>query len=453
MFLLYSILLTVGFILMLPLFLLRREKYAAGFWQRFGYIPELRQNDNSIIWIHCVSVGETNAAVPLIKALKEEYPDFRIVISTTTKTGQELAQKLFAEIADLVFYFPFDWKFTVRRALNRIKPNVVLLMETEIWFNFLREAKKDRTYIFIVNGRLSEKSSDRYQKIRKTMSRVLRFVDLALMQTNSDAQRLLRLGINANKVRVTGNIKYDQSPIENTGVFVSYFSERFDISPKNPLIVAASTHAPEERWILEAFKKVYKTREGKLPRLLLAPRHPERFDEVAELVKKSGLKLVRRSSPLNLEDVSADVILLDSIGELRQVFALAEIVFVGGSLIPHGGQNILEPAIAKKAIVTGFYTMNFAEIVKTFEQNEAVIRLPELSENEISEKLAGVFSELLQSDERRREIAGNAFKMLEKNRGATEKTMKFLRPVLQVQTTKSFDSNKPSNTIKSEIPV
>jgi 3-deoxy-D-manno-octulosonic-acid transferase len=327
-------------------------------------------------------------------------------------------------------------------------------METEIWFNFLREAKRDRTYIFIVNGRLSEKSSDRYQKIRKTMSRVLRFVDLALMQTNSDAQRLLRLGINANKVRVTGNIKYDQSPVENNSVFVSYFSERFDIQKKNPLIVAASTHAPEERWILEAFKKVYKTREGNLPRLLIAPRHPERFDEVAELIKKSGLKLVRRSNPLNLEDVSADVILLDSIGELRQVFSLAEIVFVGGSLIPHGGQNILEPAVAKKAIVTGFYTMNFDEIVKTFEKNEAVARLPELDENEIPEKLAGVFTELLRSEEKRLKLAENAFKMLEKNRGATGKTMKFMRPILQVQATKNFASDKPANIVeKSEIPV
>ena len=193
------------------------------------------------------------------------------------------------------------------------------------------------------------------------------------MQTNADAQRLLRLGINAHKVKVTGNIKFDQQQIPQESIFLSYFSERFDISAENPLIIAASTHAPEEKWILEAFKKVYKNRTENLPRLLLAPRHPERFDEVAELVGKSGLKLVRRSSPLKLEDISADVILLDSIGELRQVFALAEIVFVGGSLIPHGGQNILEPAIAGKAIVTGFYTMNFAEIVKTFEQNEAVI--------------------------------------------------------------------------------
>ena len=282
-------------------------------------------------------------------------------------------------------------------------------METEIWFNFIREAKKNGTQIFIVNGRISEKSADRYFKIRKIMSRVLHYVDFALMQTNADAQRLLRLGINAHKVKVTGNIKFDQQPIPQESIFLSYFSERFDISPENPLIVAASTHAPEEKWILEAFKEVYKNRTENLPRLLLAPRHPERFDEVAEIIRKSGLKLVRRSSPLRLEDVSADVILLDSIGELRQVFALAEIVFVGGSLIPHGGQNILEPAIAGKAVVTGFYTMNFAEIIKTFEQNEAVIRLPKLKENEIPDKTSRSFRRICC---KRKKNAGNSPTML-----------------------------------------
>lgn len=450
MFALYSILLTIGFILMLPLLFLRKNKYAAGFWQRFGYFPALRQTENSVIWIHCVSVGETNAAVPLVTAIQKEFPDYQIVISTVTRTGQELAHKLFYEQATLIFYFPFDWKFTVRRALRKIKPNVVLIMETEIWFNFIPETKKSGAQIFIVNGRLSEKSADRYLKIRKMMSRVLHYVDQALMQTNADAQRILRLGINPHKVKVTGNIKFDQLPIQEESIFLSYFSERFDITPENPLIVAASTHAPEEKWILEAFKTVYKDRTVNLPRLLLAPRHPERFDEVAETVRKSGLKLVRRSSPLMLDDVSADVILLDSIGELRQVFSLAEIVFVGGSLIPHGGQNILEPAIAGKAIITGFYTMNFAEIIETFEQNEAVIHLPLLNGNEIPVKLAEVFFDLLQTEEKRRKLAANALEMMEKNRGATERTMKFLSPNLKVQSGKIIVSDQSEEIVGLE---
>lgn len=453
MFVFYSFVLTVGFILMLPLFYLQREKYAAGFRQRFGHFPELKQNGKPVVWIHCVSVGETNAAVPLVSEIKKEYPDYQIVVSTVTKTGQELAHKLFKDQANHIFYFPFDWRFTVRRALDKIKPSVVLIMETELWFNFIREAAHRNIRIFLVNGRISEKSATRYMKIPKMMRRVLRYIDLALMQTNSDAQRLLRLGISANKVRVTGNIKYDQPAIESENEFTNSFKKRFDISPEKPIIVAASTHAPEEKLILEAFIKTRAGREENKPRLLLVPRHPERFDEVAALVQSKKLNLVRRSGLSALNDNEADVILLDSIGELRQTFPLAEIVFVGGSLIPHGGQNILEPASAKKAIVTGFYTMNFAEIVDQFEKNEAVIRLPELEENEVAEKLANVFSELLDDESKRQKLAENAFRMMEKSRGATEKTMKLLEPVLNIQVRKFVVTDSTDNSKELEISV
>lgn len=452
MFALYSFLLTVGFVLMMPLFFLRREKYASGFRQRFGKIPELKRNGKPVIWIHCVSVGETNAAVPLVNEIKKEYPDYQIVVSTITKTGQELAQKLFKDQAALVFYFPFDWKFTVRRALEKIRPNIVLIIETELWFNFLRVTARRTIPVFLVNGRISEKSASRYMKIPKTMKRVLRYIDHALMQTNADAKRLLQLGINPNKVRVTGNIKYDQPTVKNNSLFLEYFGERFDFTPNRPLIIAASTHAPEEKWILEAFKKVRANRTEIKPRLLLVPRHPQRFDDVAALVKNTKLNFVRRSNPLDLDDIFADVILLDSIGELRQFYAFADIVFVGGSLIPHGGQNILEPALAQKAIVTGFYTMNFAEIVDTFEKNEAVIRLPELKENEVVEALANVFDELLNDESLRQRFARNAFQMMEKNRGATERTMRFLDSMLTIQLGK-LNSESAEDTAKTELAI
>lgn len=453
MFALYSFLFTVVFILMLPLFFLRRNKYAAGFRQRFGKIPELKRNGKPVVWIHCVSVGETNAAVPLVSEIKKEYPDYQIVISTVTKTGQELAQKLFRDQANLVFYFPFDWKFTVRRALEKIRPNIVLIMETEIWFNFLRVTARRDIPVFLVNGRISEKSASRYMKIPKIMRRVLRYINHALMQTNADAKRLLQLGINPNKIRVTGNIKYDQPAAPIGSFFLDYFGERFGFSPENPLIIAASTHAPEEKWILEAFKKLRQNRAENKPRLLLVPRHPERFDEVAALVQNTGLNFIRRSKPLDLDDNLADVILLDSIGELRKLFPFAEIVFVGGSLIPHGGQNILEPASARKAIVTGFYTTNFAEIVDQFEKNGAVIRLPELKENEIVETLAGVLDELLSDKILRHRFAQNAFQVVAKNRGATQKTMKFLEPILKIQLGKLNVGDSPENSAKPEIPI
>ena len=229
MFFLYSILLTIGFILFLPLVVLRRGKYAAGFWQRLGRLPDLETGDGrKIVWLHCVSVGETNAARPLVKEILENFPEYKIVVSTTTKTGQELAKQVFKDQAALVFYFPFDWKFTVRRALRHIKPSVVLLMETELWFNFLRQANKSGARIAIVNGRLSEKSFSRYSYIKKAMRRVLHYIDLALMQGRADAKRLIELGIRSSKVKITGNVKFDQTYEENE--LTEYFRARFAIS-------------------------------------------------------------------------------------------------------------------------------------------------------------------------------------------------------------------------------
>ncbi len=429
MFFLYSFLLTVGFILLLPRFLFQK-KYATGLRQRFGKLPEFIQNDQPVMWLHCVSVGETNAARPLVKELKQNFPEHRLVVSTTTRTGQKLAKEVFEKDAELVFYFPFDWKFTVHRVLKKINPSVVLIMETEIWFNFVREAHKSGVKVFIVNGRLSEKSVNRYGWIPNTMRRVLHHIDLALMQTSLDAKRLLGLGSRNTKVKVTGNIKFDQPFEEFESDLTREFRTRFAISKDAPLIIAASTHAPEERLILQAFKETWKNSSVNLPRLMLAPRHPERFAEVEELIKSSGFEWTKRSDEASSRDHIAEVLLLDSIGELRDVYPLAEIVFVGGSLIPHGGQSILEPAIAECAVVTGFYTMNFAEIVKEFLAQDALIQLPKLSEKEIPDALARAFSQLLKDNERRTKLAKNAFDVMKKNRGATAKTIEHIKAFL-----------------------
>lgn len=409
--------------------MLKRAKYAAGFWQRMGYLPEFTQNENSVLWIHCVSVGETNAAKPLVEELKKQFPNYRIIVSTTTKTGQELAQNIFRNTAETVFYFPFDWKFTVNRALKHFKPNAVLIMETELWFNFIREANKSGAFIALVNGRLSEKSVRNYSFVKSFIERVLRRLDLALMQTQVDAKRILQLGIRPSKVKVTGNIKFDQKP--ETNELTESFRERFAINEDAPLIVAASTHAPEEKWILDSFKQIFKKSPEKLPRLMLVPRHPERFEEVANLIKETGFEFVRRSSNKSENDKTAEIILLDSIGELRAVFPLAEIVFVGGSLIPHGGQSILEPALNAKAILTGFYTMNFTTVVKEFLDKDALIQLPKLAENEISDKLAEEFSTILKDTDLRRSLGENAFEVMNTNRGATEKTIEYLKQFLK----------------------
>ncbi|MBA2737680.1 MAG: 3-deoxy-D-manno-octulosonic acid transferase [Pyrinomonadaceae bacterium] len=429
MFLLYSFLLTVSFIILSPLFLLRREKYASGFWQRFGCLPKFEQTENPVIWLHCVSVGEANAARPLVEEIKNQFPDYRLIVSTTTRTGQNLAREIFKDKAEVIFYFPFDWCFSVRRALVNFQPKAILLMETELWFNFIREAGKSGAFVSIINGRLSEKSFKRYSYIKSFMRRVLSRVDLALMQDNADAKRLMQLGIHGSKVKVTGNIKFDQS-YEDSGL-TEILRKRFAVSADAPLIVAASTHAPEERWILEAFKRVWKNAPAKLPRLLIAPRHPERFAEVTGRIKETGFNWVRRTENESERDKTAEIILLDSIGELRAVYPLAEIVFVGGSLIPHGGQSVLEPAACGKAIVTGFYTMNFAAAVKEFTAKDALVQLPQTGEKYIVRKLAEVFERLLRDAEERKNLARNAFAVIEKNRGATEKTIENLKPFLQ----------------------
>jgi len=434
MFFLYSFILTIGFVILLPRFLfdaVRKGKYAAGFWQRLGFLPGFVPNEKAVLWIHCVSVGETNAARPLVSEIIQNFPQFQIVVSTTTKTGQKLAREVFANKADFIFYFPFDWQFSVRRALKIINPSIVLLMETELWFNFLREAGMSGTKIALVNGRLSERSAARYLYVRKFIGCALSFVDLALMQGNGDAKRLIELGIDHKKVRVTGNIKFDQKFDEAENDLTHQLRERFRISEAIPLIVAASTHAPEEKWILQAFTDVRQSLRKNPPRLLIAPRHPERFEEVAKLFKEAGFTVARRSQKMSEADYSAEVILLDSIGELRATYHLAEIVFVGGSLIPHGGQSILEPALVRKAIVTGFYTMNFEAATKEFLDQNALVQMPQLNENEISGKLYETFLYLLQDTKIREKLAGNAFAVMEKNRGATAKTVELLKSLLK----------------------
>lgn len=448
MLLLYSFLLTIGFLIFLPR-LLFQKKYAAGFRERFGRLPDFDAEGQPVVWLHCVSVGETNAARPLVKKLLEEFPDYKLVVSTTTLTGQKLAKEIFAEDAALVFFFPFDWRFTVRRALEKIKPDVVLLMETEIWFNFVREAGKMGARVCIVNGRLSEKSANRYRWIVRTMRRVLRYVDTALMQTTADAKRLLALGVRNTKIKVTGNIKYDQNFAEAENNLTEDFRNRFDIGESAPLIAAASTHEPEEKFILDAFKTVYKSSGEKLPRLLIAPRHPERFAEVLKSIKETGFDWAQRTENPSARDRAAEIILLDSIGELRSVLPLAEIVFVGGSLIPHGGQNILEPALARKAIVTGFYTMNFKEIVESFLEKGALVQLPKLGEREIADELVKTFSELLSDKDRRAKLAENAFRAANANRGATSKTVEHLRPIFETQR-KAFENRRRKNVLKEE---
>lgn len=433
MYFLYSILLCVGIVLLLPRFLfdaLRHGKYAAGLRERAGVLPAFDTGGRPVVWLHCVSVGETQAARPLARAILEEHPRHALVVSTTTQTGQRVARDAFAGQAALVFYFPFDWAWSVRRALRAINPSAVLVMETELWPRFFSECSKRGVPVALVNGRISEKSFKRYRHIRFFIRRVLGDLALAAMQSEGDAARIRSLGLLPERARVAGNVKFD---LEDAGEqsLTTELRRRFRLDGERPLVVAASTHAPEERVVIEALKLLYTAAHGNRPRLLIAPRHPERFNEVAALVESSGLRLSRRTEAERDSDGSCDVILLDSIGELRAAYPLAEIVFVGGSIAPVGGHNVLEPALAARCVVTGAHTSNFKAIVSAFVERDALVQLPPVEGEEAARVLASALRDLLDDDARRRRIGESAREALQQNRGATARTVKLLAPLLE----------------------
>jgi 3-deoxy-D-manno-octulosonic-acid transferase len=429
MYFIYSLVLALGFLILLPRFLLdalRHGKYVAGFRERWGAVPPLEAHGRTVIWIHCVSVGEAQAARPLVQGLKTQYPQSLIAISTTTLTGQTLARKIFEADAARVFYFPFDWSWVVRRTLRSIRPNIVLVMETELWPGFLRECRKQGIPVALVNGRLSSQSFRRYRFITAFMNRVLSSLDLALMQTEADAKRIRALGMDAAKTLVIGTMKFDAGTQPDNDLLTTTFRERFDL--RSPLILAASTHEPEEVLILNSFRQIISKSETN-PRLIIAPRHPERFVEVCDLLKTSGLRWARRTAPQSESDKQAEVILLDSIGELRSVYSLASVVFVGGSLAKTGGHNILEPAAVGVPVIVGPHTYNFQSIIETFVQADAIWQLPELSESATFVELTNAISELLDSV-RGREMGRRGQNLVNENRGATEHTLRLLNSLI-----------------------
>ncbi len=438
MYLLYSILLFVGVVAFLPRFLLdawRHGKYAAGLRERMGQLPAFDAQGRPVIWLHCVSVGETQAARPLVRAILDQYPAHALVVSTTTLTGQRVAREAYGRDAALVFYFPFDWAWSVRRALAHIRPTAVLIMETELWPRFLRECRARRVPVALVNGRISENSFRRYSLVKFFIRRIVRDLSLAIMQTDSDAARIAALGLDAKRIRISGNIKFDSEEQTHEQALTDELRRRFQFQEGRPLIIAASTHAPEERLLLEAFRRLHQAQDERRaaarPRLLIAPRHPERFAEVALLLAASGFTWTRRSATPDAHDATCDVVLLDSIGELRATYPLAELVFVGGSLAPVGGHNVLEPALAARCIVTGAHTSNFAHIIRTFLEQEALVQLPALSDAEAPTALARVFGELLADAGARRRAGERARRTLEQSRGATARTIEMLAPILQ----------------------
>jgi 3-deoxy-D-manno-octulosonic-acid transferase len=446
MYLAYSLLLTLGLLVLIPHFLFQaiaHGKYVEGLRQRLGSLPTTRDQNRKIIWLHCVSVGETQAARPLVDRLCKEFPQYSLVVSTITMTGQSLARQVFGNQADEVFYFPFDWRWSVRRSLKKINPDIVLIMETELWPNFLRECHSRSIPVVLVNGRISRQSFRRYQLVRFFLSRVLTNLSLAITQSTADAERIAELGLNEAKILTSGNLKFDANSLTPALAVTEAIDARFGLQRGSPVILAASTHSPEEKIVLESFLEL---RRKQPLRLMIAPRRPERFQEVAQLLADSGLTWVRKTAPEQSGDETVDAILLDTIGELPAVYSLATVVFVGGSIVDHGGHNVLEPAAVGTCVVTGHHTHNFQAIIQLLNEADAIVQLPPLDPNNASPCLTHELGKLLADVDRRDELARRAKEIVQNNQGATERTIAMIRPLISRS---ASDQNRPPEFVIS----
>lgn len=421
MYILYSLLLACGLVLTLPWWIfqmLRSGKYRTGLKERLGFVPaRLRAAAKpGSIWVHAVSVGEVLAVTNLVRELEKTNPVF---ISTTTVTGQYLARGRFGESS--AFFLPVDSGISIRPYLNVLRPRLLVLAETEFWPNLLHLAKKRGAAIAVVNARVSDRSFPRYRRFRWFFSRVLAPVDVFLAQTEEDARRLVAIGAPPERVRVSGNLKFDVRPGSSTGLVDDL---RRAIPAASPIIVCGSTSEGEEEILLKAFRDCLQQYPAAV--MVLAPRHPERFDHVAELVLSLQFLLVRRSSWNSSRAISGAVFLLDSVGELASIYALASVAFVGGSLFPAGGHNILEPAQHGVAIVTGPYTFNFREIIRIFVHNDA---LKAVAPQNLAQELLA----LLQNEPQRKLLGSRARELFTRYSGATQKTLLSLKPLLRKQ--------------------
>ena len=422
MYILYSLLLACGLVLTLPWWIfqmLRSGKYRAGLKERLGFVPERTRKTvrPGAVWIHAVSVGEVLAVTALVRELQNANPEKQILVSTTTLTGQYLARGRFGE--DKAFFLPIDSGICIRPYLNRLRPSMLILAETEFWPNLLHLIKKRGAAIAAVNARISDRSFPRYRRFRWFFSRVLGQIDLFLAQTQEDAQRLIAIGAPAERVQVSGNLKFDVHPSVSTALTDDL---RQALAPDSPVIVCGSTAEGEEPILLKAFQECLQKYPAAV--MVLAPRHPERFDAVAESISSLQIPLVRRSSWNGSRRVSGCVFLLDSVGELASIYALASVAFVGGSLLPLGGHNILEPAQHGVAIMTGPYTFNFREIIRLFVQDEA---LRTVTPETLSQELLA----LLQDGQQRKLVGNRARELFTRYSGATRKTLEALQPLFQ----------------------
>jgi 3-deoxy-D-manno-octulosonic-acid transferase len=426
----YSILTVVVLVLGAPWFAwqaFRHRKYVGSLGQRLGFLPVAFNVDREpSIWVHAVSVGEVLTTRALIDELKNRYPHLRLFLSTTTITGQQVARSGVPHV-DGVFYFPFDFPWIVRRTLDLLRPALFVMMETEIWPHLLRQCRARGIRTVLVNGRISARSFPRYRIARRFFRRVLADIDACCMQSAESARRIIEIGADPGRVVVTGSLKFDS--LQWGGSATARGQDRvlrfFRVPDHRLVVVAASTLRGEEGAVFVAFHRLRALHPGAL--LIVAPRHPERFGEVEALARDEGFRVARRTDLAIDADPRADVVILDTMGELARLFQVATLVFVGGSLVDAGGHNILEPAVFGKPIVFGPSMHNFAEIADSFLAAGAAVRVRSPAE------LTSVLVDLAGDSVRRASLGAAARALVEANRGARERTLAAIDRLLPVR--------------------
>jgi len=424
---LYTLAIIILAVVLSPWFLyqaVRYRKYIGSLAQRMGYLPvSFNLDGEPSIWIHAVSVGEVLTARSLIADLRGRYPELRLFLSTTTLTGQQVARTKLRGV-DAVFFFPFDLPPFVARTLRLVRPRLFIMMETEIWPNLLRACRRQGVKTMLVNGRISQRSYPRYRLARGLFRRVLADVDRFCMQSEDSARRIVEIGAEQARVTVTGSLKFEslESPAEAAGRGAGRVLRYFRMPPSRLVFVAASTLRGEERPVLDAFAALRRVHPNAL--LIIAPRKTERFGDAEALARAEGYRVMRRTELAVDAEPRADVVVLDTIGELAHVVQVGTMVFVGGSLVDHGGHNILEPAVHGRPIVFGPHMQNFAEIAAIFLQSQAAIQVGSAAE------LAAAVVRLAGDPVERARLGAAARALVEANRGAQPKTLEAIATLL-----------------------
>jgi 3-deoxy-D-manno-octulosonic-acid transferase len=413
MFIIYDILFIILSFLYLPIFLVKRKMHK-GFSMRLGLLPKdliNRLKETSVIWIHAVSVGETNSTHPLVKALIRKYPQKHVLISTVTPTGNERAKQIVGDKATVI-YSPLDISFIVNRFIKAIKPELFIVVETEIWPNLLSRLHANCIPVGFINGRISSKSYKGYRLIKPFIKSLLFKVTFFMMQSKVDAQRIISLGANLNSVNVAGNTKYDiEEDINKIKEDARLIKQKFKIKDNDLIIVGGSTHYPEEKYLLEACLKLHKKFDNL--RLILAPRHTSRSSYICNLINKAKVSYIKYSDDAGDSANSADVCILDVMGKLKGAYSLANLCFVGGTLAPVGGHNIIEPAAFKKTVIIGPHLDNCRYLADYLLERRAIIMVN--NEVELEEKIDRFLAEPATN----KELGKKAMVALEEIRGAT----------------------------------